>query len=126
MPKFRFLLLIHSHQPVGNFESVFESAYQKSYLPFVQAVVRHPGIRLALHYSGPLLEWMEARHPEFFDLLRSLIEKGQVELLGGGFYEPILIAIPPEDRAEQILRLANFIEEKFGARPQGAWLAERV
>ena len=126
MPKFRFLLLIHSHQPVGNFEHVFESAYQKSYLPFVQAVARHPGIRLALHYSGPLLEWMEAHHPEFFDLLRGLIEKGQVELVGGGFYEPILIAISPEDRQEQILRLANFIEERFGVRPRGAWLAERV
>ncbi|HSP45679.1 MAG TPA: 4-alpha-glucanotransferase, partial [Chthoniobacterales bacterium] len=119
-------MLIHSHQPVGNFEYVFESAYQKSYLPFVQAVTRHPGIRLALHYSGPLLEWMEAHHPEFFDLLRGLIEKGQVELVGGGFYEPILIAISPEDRQEQILRLANFIEERFGVRPRGAWLAERV
>jgi alpha-amylase/alpha-mannosidase (GH57 family) len=126
LSKFRLLLLIHSHQPVGNFENVFESAYQKSYLPFVQAIGRHPAVRVGLHYSGPLLEWMEAHHPEFFDLLRHLGEKGQVELLGGGFYEPILISIPPEDRLEQIRRMTDFIEKKFGRRPQGAWLAERV
>ena len=126
MPNFRLLLLIHSHQPVGNFENVFESAYQKAYLPFVEALGRHPSVRVGLHYSGPLLEWMEAHHPEFFDLLRGLADKGQVELVGGGFYEPILISIPLEDRLEQIRRLADFIEKHFGRRPQGAWLAERV
>ena len=126
MPKFRLLLLIHSHQPVGNFENVFESAYQKAYLPFVEALRRHPAVRVGLHYSGPLLEWMEADHPEFFDLLRGLVDEGQVEMVGGGFYEPILISIPQEDRLEQIRRLADFIEKRFGQRPQGAWLAERV
>lgn len=126
MPKFRLLLLIHSHQPVGNFEDVFESSYRTAYLPFVQAVSRHPAVRVGLHYSGPLLEWIETHHPEFFDLLRTLSENGQVELVGGGFYEPILISIPPEDRLEQIRRLADFIEKRFGRRPLGAWLAERV
>ena len=34
-------------------------------------------------------------------------------MVGGGFYEPILIAIPPEDRREQITRLADYIEKHF-------------
>jgi alpha-mannosidase len=49
-----------------------------------------------LHYSGVLLEWLEERHPEFFDQLRELCGRGQVELLGGGYYEPILLSIPIE------------------------------
>jgi 4-alpha-glucanotransferase len=126
LPRFRLILLIHSHQPVGNFESVFESAYQQAYLPFLQVLSKHPAVRVGMHYTGPLLEWFEAHHPEYFDLLRELGEKGQVEMVGGGFYEPILVAIPYEDRLEQIRRLAEFIEKKFGRRPQGAWLAERV
>ncbi|MGH9790746.1 MAG: alpha-amylase/4-alpha-glucanotransferase domain-containing protein, partial [Candidatus Acidiferrales bacterium] len=69
---------------------------------------------------------MEKRHPEFFDLLRELVIRGQVELIGGGFYEPILIAIPFEDRLEQIKRLADYIAKHFGRPPTGAWLAERV
>jgi alpha-amylase len=126
LSRFHLLLLIHSHQPVGNFDKVMESAYQKSYLPFVELLFRHPTIRVGLHYSGPLLEWIERHHPEFFEMLRELVARDQAEMVGGGFYEPILIAIPPEDRHEQIRRLADYLEKHFGRRPKGAWLAERV
>jgi hypothetical protein len=124
--KFHLVLLVHSHQPVGNFDDVLARAYAQSYLPFLEALSRHPGVRVGLHYSGPLLEWMEAAKPESFDLLRQLVERAQIELVGGGFYEPILISIPPEDRIDQIHRLSEYLEKHFGRRPQGAWLAERV
>jgi len=126
VPKFQLVLLIHAHQPVGNFDDVLERAYMQSYSPFLEVLSRHPSIRLGLHFSGCLLEWLERAHPEYFDRLRALVNLGQVEIVGGGFYEPILIAIPPEDRREQIARLADFIEKHFRARPHGAWLAERV
>jgi 4-alpha-glucanotransferase len=126
VPKFQLVLLIHAHQPVGNFDDVFESSYQKSYLPFVELLERHPTIRLGLHYSGSLLEWIERAHPEYFARLRALVKRGQVEIVGGGFYEPILVAIPPQDRHEQITRLQDYVEKHFEARPRGAWLAERV
>jgi 4-alpha-glucanotransferase len=126
VPKFHFVLLIHAHQPVGNFDGVFERTYQQSYLPFVECVARHPGVRIGLHYSGPLLEWLSAAHPEYFALLAELAERGQIEPVGGGFYEPILISIPRGDQAEQLRRLAAFVERQFGKRPRGAWLAERV
>jgi 4-alpha-glucanotransferase len=126
LARFQFVLLIHAHQPVGNFSSVVESANAHSYVPFLDVLERHPGVHIGLHYSGSLLEWIEKNHPEFFVRLRRLSNEGQIELLGGGFYEPILIAISPEDRREQIHRLANYIEQHFGKRPTGAWLAERV
>lgn len=126
MSRFNLVLLVHAHQPVGNFDGVIEHAYQRSYLPFVQLLLRHPFLRVGLHYSGGLLEWFEKAHPEYFKSLRTLVERGQVELLGGGFYEPILIAIPRQDAREQIERLADYIALHFGQRPRGAWLAERV
>lgn len=126
MVKFTLVLLIHGHQPVGNFESVFEQTYRRSYLPFVECLLRHPGVRLGLHYSGPLLEWCEQRHPEFFAQLRDLVSRGQIELVGGGFYEPILVSIPPEDQIRQIHLMRDYLRERFGREPQGAWLAERV
>ncbi|MGB6391224.1 MAG: alpha-amylase/4-alpha-glucanotransferase domain-containing protein [Candidatus Acidiferrales bacterium] len=126
MPKFQLVLLIHAHQPVGNFDGVFEHTYQRAYLPFVEVLARHPSVRLALHFTGSLLEWIERAHPEYLDLLRELSLRGQVELVGGGYYEPILISIPLEDRIEQIHRLAGYLEHRFGSRPRGAWLAERV
>jgi len=124
--KFQLVLLLHAHQPVGNFDDVIERAYQDAYLPFIEVLSQHPAIRIGLHYSGPLLEWIEAAHPEYFDKLRALSDRGQVEIVGGGFYEPVLIAIPDRDCHEQLIRLADYVEKHFGKRPGGAWLTERV
>src|SRR5271169_4458151 len=88
LSKVSLALVIHSHQPVGNFDHVIEEAYQKSYAPFVQALRQHPRIHLSLHFSGILLEWLGQRHPEYFQQLRELAERGQIELVGGGYYEP--------------------------------------
>ena len=126
MDRFHLVLIIHAHQPVGNFDSVFELAYEKSYLPFVQVLSHHPFLRLGIHYSGGLLEWIERKHPEYFEILAALVKRGQIELLGGGHYEPILVAIPKKDAQEQIERLAAYLARHFGKRPRGAWLAERI
>ena len=126
MPKFNLVLLIHAHQPVGNFDDVMERTYEQSYLPFVECMARHPRIRLGLHYTGPLFEWLAEKHPDYLQRIAAMAARGQIEIAGGGFYEPILIAIPREDQIEQIRRLSDFIEDHFGKRPAGAWLAERV
>ncbi|OLB33849.1 MAG: hypothetical protein AUH11_20050 [Acidobacteria bacterium 13_2_20CM_57_17] len=124
--KFHLALLIHAHQPCGNFEHVLEKAYASSYLPFIEHLEKHRKVHLGLHYSGPLLTWIEEHRPEYFSRLKNLVQSGQVELVGGGFYEPILVSIPPEDQHEQITRLAAYLEKHFGKPPSGAWLAERV
>jgi len=124
--RFHLVLLIHAHQPCGNFGHVLEKAFKDSYLPFVELLEKHPGVHMGLHYSGPLLTWIEEHRPEYFIRLNALVSTGQVELIGGGFYEPILVSIPPEDQREQITRLATYLEKHFGHRPTGAWIAERV
>lgn len=126
MSRFHVVLIVHAHQPVGNFDRVMEHAYERSYRPFVEVLARHPAVRVGLHYSGGLLEWMERAHPEYFDCLRAMVKRGQVELLGGGYYEPILVVIPKKDAQEQIDKLAGYLARHFGKRPRGAWLAERV
>jgi 4-alpha-glucanotransferase len=123
---FHLLLVIHAHQPAGNFEHVFQDCYTHSYEAFLAMLEKHPGVRMALHYSGPLLSWIEKNQPEYFARLRKLVATGQIEIIGGGFYEPILISIPTADQVEQLTRLADYIELHFGKRPTGAWLAERV
>src|SRR5215472_232969 len=125
-PQFHLILIVHAHQPAGNFEHVFKECYENAYDAFLAMVEKHPGVRVGLHYSGPLLLWIEKNHPRYFARLRKLAARGQVELIGGGFYEPILISIPSADQVEQLNRLARYIEHHFGKRPAGAWLAERV
>jgi hypothetical protein len=119
-------LTIHNHQPVGNFGWVIAETYDQAYLPLLEALERHPGVQLALHYTGPLLDWIAAERPEFIERLGRLVGRGQIEIVGGGWYEPVLAALPERDRVGQLVRMADELERLFGTRPRGAWLAERV
>src|SRR5450756_719062 len=119
-------LVLHNHQPVGNFGWVIEDVYEHAYSPMLHALERHPGIRLGLHYTGPLLQWLAANRPNAITQIRGLVERGQVEIVGGGFYEPILVTLPDRDRHGQLIRMRDELEAIFGRRPAGAWLAERV
>ncbi len=125
-PRISLALAIHNHQPVGNFGWVFAEVYDQAYLPMLEALERHPGVRLSLHYTGPLLEWLGAERPAFLERLRALVDRDQVEVLGGGLYEPVLASLPEHDRVDQLTRMAEVIEGIAGRRPRGAWLAERV
>lgn len=124
--KLTFLLAVHNHQPVGNFPSVFEKAFGDCYRPFFEQVEKHPALKVTVHFSGPLWEYMQVKDTASWDLMHELVRRGQVELLGGGFYEPILSVIPEGDRLGQLAMMSQFLEKEFGTRPRGAWLAERV
>ncbi|MGC2425225.1 MAG: alpha-amylase/4-alpha-glucanotransferase domain-containing protein [Nitrospirota bacterium] len=126
MKKIKFVFAIHNHQPVGNFDHIAEEAYHNAYLPLVEAVREVPWFKINLHFTGSLLEWMLKSHPDFIKTVASMVESGQAEVMGGGFYEPILALLPDEDKLGQIRKLSKFVEEHFGKRPRGIWLAERV
>ena len=119
-------LAFHSHQPVGNFNWIFEKGYEDAYLPMIEALEGHPTVRLALHYSGPLRDWLAAERPELLERISALVAREQVEMMGGAYYEPILVALPDVDKMGQIAKLTRAVEMDFGYKPTGAWLAERV
>ncbi len=126
MKKVYFLFCVHNHQPVGNFIHVMEEAFQKAYLPFIQTLQKYPFMKISIHYSGVLWDFFKERHPEFLKVLKELVKKGQLEMITGGYYEPILAVIPDEDKIGQILLLSQTIETEMGVKPRGMWLAERV
>jgi alpha-amylase len=119
-------LVFHQHQPVGNFDFVFEELLEKSYEPLLGCLERHPAIKVGLHYSGPLIDWLALFHPGYLERVAALVASGQVQVLGGGYYEPILPAIIEEDRIGQLAKMREAVAERFGAQPSGAWIAERV
>jgi len=126
MGKVYFLLGIHNHQPVGNFESVIEEAYNKAYKPFLDVMFDFPQIKFSIHCSGILWDYFLKRHQEYIELLKEMVKRKQVEIISGGYYEPILSSIPQNDRIGQIEMMNEFIFKTFGVEPQGLWLTERV
>lgn len=126
MKKINFIIGIHNHQPVGNFDFVFDQAYQKAYNPFLELLAQYPTIKVGMHFTGILLEWIDRTYPEFISRLRAMVDSGQIEVIGGGFYEPIMAVIPDHDKLGQIKKLSSYCEEKLGVKPNGMWVAERV
>jgi len=122
----RFVFGVHNHQPVGNFGSVFEQTYKEGYAPFLGLMEAYPEIPFTVHNSGCLLEWLVAERPEYVARLKALVARGQVEILGGGFQEPILAMLPRWDRIGQIRAYTRYLEQLFTCRVRGMWLAERV
>jgi hypothetical protein len=120
------ILCIHNHQPVGNMDFILEEAYRKSYLPFFDVLKDFENIKINLHFSGYLLTWLCENKPEYIELLKTLKKRGQIEIVSGGMYEPILSLLPEGDGIAQIKMHMDYAENVFGGRPEGFWLAERV
>ncbi len=119
-------LVLHQHQPAGNFPNVFSEVTERAYAPLVAALYRHPEVKASLHFSGPLLDWLERNRPDVIGDLSDLVRRGQIELLSGGYYEPVLVGIPRRDAVGQIRAQSDRVHAIFGQRPLGAWLTERV
>ena len=126
MKTINLILGNHNHQPVGNFDFVFESTYQKAYKPFLEILEKYKDIKFNFHYTGSLLLWIEKNHPEHIEKLKNLVKEKRIEIQSGGFYEPIMPSIPDKDKDIQIQKLNNYIKNKFDFNPKGAWIAERV
>jgi len=120
--KISLVLGSHAHVPYGAETSEFEKVYTGLLRPFVSGLYKYPQIQAALHYSGVLLHWVERSHPELLMLIEDMVARKQVEMLGGGFYEPMLPIIPLQDKIGQIELLTTYLRRQFGKRPQGCWL----
>lgn len=117
---------VHAHQPVGNFPFVMDDAHRRCYQPFLHMMHRFPDFPFAIHISGWLFDYLSEHYPADIKLLREMVERGQAEVFGAGYTEPVLAAIPVRDRIGQIERMADCMEKALGQRPAGAWLTERV
>jgi alpha-amylase len=122
----KLVMVIHCHQPVGNFHHVFDKAHTKCYRPLLELLEAYPQVKIGLHFSGPLLEWLEKYQPGTLELMSDLVARGQVEPLSGGFFEPLLASIPVRDAEGQVHMMNEYLEKRFDFKPAGFWLTERV
>jgi alpha-amylase len=119
-------LVLHNHQPVGQFDFVNEHCVKVAYEPFVTLMEQRPAIKCGIHFTGSLLDYLVAQQKPLLNRIRALVERGQLEVLAGAYYEPILTTLPDADKIGQIQKLSRAVEDVFGMKPRGMWLAERV
>jgi alpha-amylase len=119
-------IIFHFHQPVDQKGFIYEDVYLKSYKPLIDNIFKYPKIKVTLHFSGNLLEWFLDNKPDFIEKIKVMVKRRQIEIIGGGFYEPIFAIIPYRDKIAQIKMLSDLIKKEFGLEVKGAWLSERV
>ena len=124
--KLKFIFGVHCHQPVGNFDFVFEKAVKRSYAPFLNILEKHPSVSCSIHYTGCLLEWLVENHSLLVEKMKTVGSRDNIEIVSGAFYEPILSVISDYDKIGQIKKMNDFVHANFSQTVRGMWLAERV
>ncbi len=113
MKTIRLAWTVHFHQPMGNFGEVFEQYAERVCRPFLAALERNPTVRVSLHFSGVLLDYFKSHQGGLIEQIGGLVKREQVELLGGGVYEPIMSMIPREDADLQLRKPIDWNDDEF-------------
>jgi len=118
-------ICIYHTKPPGTTIEDLEYALYHCYRPLLTYLYTREKIKIGLHFSGTIYEWLENSYPEINMLISDLIKRDQVELLSGGYYDPPFCFIPAKDRGTQIEKLNTYIRKRFGKKPSGALIAEQ-
>lgn len=111
---------LKSFSNVSETNDVFEKDYQSVYKPLIKFLYSHPDFSFSFSFSGLQLQFFKKRKTEFITILKQLADRKQIEILGGGFYDPILPLLFTVDRNGQIDLLSAEIRQSLGKRPRGA------
>ncbi|AEJ61553.1 glycoside hydrolase family 57 [Spirochaeta thermophila DSM 6578] len=108
--------------PYGKDSREVASFYKSLIKPLVSLIYHTPQIPVSIYMGGALLEMLRSHNGAFFDVMKELCERKQVEILGGGFYEPLFPLISKPDRIGQVELLTTYLRQEFGKRPRGCYL----
>lgn len=96
--------------------------YLSIYQPLAKMLYSHQNISFSLAFNGIQIQHYKKRRNELITILKLLSDRKQVEILGGGFYDPILPLLYSVDRNGQIDMLSSEIRQSIGIRPRGITL----
>ncbi|HUV42579.1 MAG TPA: hypothetical protein VMY36_01590 [Patescibacteria group bacterium] len=98
---------------------------KESYLPTLKGLLKIPKSKISFNFTGVTLEILEKEYPEIIDLIKRGIEKGQFELLGFAYSQPILPLIQEVDINLHIQKHLDLLERLLGVKnPKGFFLPE--
>lgn len=123
----RWINFFHIYQPPEWNADIIRRVCDESYRPMLEIMRRHPKIKITLHISGSLTEQLVALGlDDVLTTIKDLLGRGQIELLGGAMYHPILPLLPEPEIRRQIMLQHELHTRAFGAayRPRGFYPPE--
>lgn len=107
-------------------KEIFEKDYENVYKPAAKFLYSHPEFRMSFAFNGVQIDFLQKEYPEFIEILRELISRRQIEILGGGYYDPAFPLLFPMDRTGQIEFLTSTLRSATGKRPRGITLCASI
>lgn len=103
-------------------ERIFKKVAEKSYRPMLgllwNNMQQHPDFKLSLSITGTWLEQAEKWAPDLIELIRQMVNRGQVEIVGETFYHSLAFFYHREEFEQQVNIHANKIRNLFGVTPK--------
>lgn len=118
----RIHVVVPFAQPLTATDEVMAEATRTCYVPLLDALEQAENVRLTLHFSGHVLDYMARRQEAFMLRLKALMKRGQIEILGGLFYGGMPGLVPEADLRGQIEMASEFWDSYVGHVPKGFWL----
>lgn len=109
--------ILHLYQPANLEPAKVVEATQQSYERIVRALEQHPEVKMTLNIAGCLVKrWDEEFHyDDLISRIRTLVERGQIELLGSAAYHALLPLVSIEEAEAQIIDQSEILRKYFGA-----------
>lgn len=110
----------------SDISQVAKTMYEKTYKHLASFLYENEDFGFSFFFSGTVLDWFCKKHKEYLAFIEELVSRGQVEILGGGYYNPHFPLLQATDRAGQIELLTTSIRKHFKVRARGCFLEESV
>ena len=121
-PVLSIVLLLPPSTAYGQLESV-----AKNLLDGMSKMLESGKVRFSIFMDGPTLEAAsKAARPLMFGRFRKAIEEGFLEILGGGYHDPMLPLFPSELQAMQLEEHRKLLWKHFGIEPNGYFNSSMV
>ena len=92
------------------------------YKAFFSGIQTEEKLPLTIFAAGSFLEWQKGKRQAYTILLSEMLARKQIELLGGGYYQPYFPLLSASDVIGQIEAMTAAIRTSFGKRPRGLLL----
>ena len=119
-------LTFHCGVPLGVPSRRIAQAVDGPLLALFNSLQMRPRLRIGLHLGGHIIDFLLRYRSERLVQLAGLSQGGQIELIGGGYYDPILCSLTEQAAAKHLARSSQFFSEQLRFKAAGAWLPEQV
>lgn len=77
---------------------------------------------ISMHLTGSFLQMIQSKDQAFYDIIKELLDRKQIELIGGAFFSPLFPIISSTDLVGQIDMYVTAIRKFFSVRPKYAYV----